>query len=690
MLNKLHPKLEDSLRFPNHGTIIDGAFATEAIDTSGEVINIKGADISSLNEDGVLNSEHINPDNKNFSDKPSDSAGQWGTIVGRIIFAKKIFSEQDCESERELKIWRSLQLPFIYGGAELFDAEGHQNARELAAIFKHYHNKGLPVVVRYSIEGSTVERQGNYLNKTIARRVAITQKPCNKSSISNIVALPDEITKGEKDISVSSMQYDPVIELEDPIIGLIEGLKAVKELNKALDLGSANVAPGSLTGGAVLAKNPIEEHRQYKMLKNQAMAALRDWNKAEDFKTFLKHRLPDASEKFIEKYSDMVSQYYLGKTESKLQPVNDEIEFDQKPLSKLPSSSGGKKFKGKTVKPGEAELIAGPFQGSKLQLMGTDDNYAYVIPFKAGDEKEVKVNKLNRKAEGIHFKINKQHEILDEPNYVDGNKHSDPLNVSHEQRELIHGIDLSKEAHSKPMSSTEARAKNDQVYGWYKSLEGKNGLVKPGIEYGEDYAKKGEEHHISTARREVVFHNLAHSFFGVGDYIPTTALFSHPDTGEEHSVMEQIPDAAHTVPKSKMHHGNEILDAAGANGDIHKLAMVDAIMGMSDRNRFNYMVSPQDSKVKLVDNARIFDYRGFWHPSYLLDHHKINDLSMEEDRMHPNAVNWLVSLDPMKLHQEMTKNGIHGSIIKNAVQRLIDMQSKVVLGNRNVGSVIYK
>jgi hypothetical protein len=47
------------------------------------------------------------------------------------------------------------------------------------------------------------------------------------------------------------------------------------------------------------------------------------------------------------------------------------------------------------------------------------------------------------------------------------------------------------------------------------------------------------------ARREVLYHNLAHQFFGLGKYVPTTALVKHPHTGDLMSVQEGIPDAKH-------------------------------------------------------------------------------------------------------------------------------------------------
>ena len=64
-----------------NGMIIDGVFASEAIDSSGEILDIKGCDISDLeNGYGVLNWEHNGSENK------KEDANN---IIGKIVFCKK-------------------------------------------------------------------------------------------------------------------------------------------------------------------------------------------------------------------------------------------------------------------------------------------------------------------------------------------------------------------------------------------------------------------------------------------------------------------------------------------------------------------------------------------------------------------------------------------------------------------------
>lgn len=686
-LLKVNPYIEAVLRGA-HGTLIDGIAASEVPDTSGEILSVQGADISSLNDGtGVLNSEHINPDNKQFQEAAGDEDGQWGTIVGRIIFAKKIYSDQDCESERELDLWNNLQHPFIYFGAELFDADGHKNASELASIIRHYHNRSLPIVCRYSIEGSVLDRKGNFLARTLARKVAVTIKPCNHSAISNLVEFPNVMEKNEKCISVYEMEYSLLI--EDPIERFDSALTELKELKKALTLGSANVAPGSLVGGSALS---VEDTGKEKFLKNQVLAAVRDWDGKSEFKKFLKSRLLDIDEKFIDKFSGMADQLRFKKAEDLAKadvPLDLGAPNTLKPLdSKVPA--GTKKFKGKHVQPGEVELVAGPFQGNKLKLLHLDDNYAYVQPFKGGDEQEVKVNKLNRNVEGSHFIVSQEPKALNLPNHVHGDKHADlGLTHFHEQKELMHGINLAEEPTYRPFGATEARTKGDMASGWYKSAHDKMGYVKPAVEFDFEETKPKDEHYMNTARREVVFHNLAKKYFGLGDHVPTTALFKHPDTNHEHSVMEMIPGAEHVQSKSPSHESRDRLVHSGDIGQLDKMAIMDTVMGNGDRNKINYMTSANHPGVHLIDNALIFQYDDKYVPSYLTDYHQMKGEKMDEAHMHPDALRWLVDLDPFKLSKEMEGQGVHPKVINNAVTRLISMQSNAVMGNTKKNHILF-
>jgi len=157
------------------GTWIDGIAASECIDSSGERIEIKGVDISSLTKDGVLNWEH-----------KSDSAS---CIVGKIYDAKKILKRSECSNDRHRYYWDKVKMPYIYISGQLFDSVGHEQAKEVAAMLRYDQNidknsnknKDLKKLINFSIEGSKLKKEGQVIKKCIARKVSITILPCNKT-----------------------------------------------------------------------------------------------------------------------------------------------------------------------------------------------------------------------------------------------------------------------------------------------------------------------------------------------------------------------------------------------------------------------------------------------------------------------------------------------------------------------------
>lgn len=159
------------------GTWIHGIASTEHLDSSGERVKLDGINISSLPIDGLFNYEH---ESKNSSN-----------IVGKIIIAKKIYKEEDCESNSEKYFFeKSGRKPYLYVLGVLFDSFGHRGAQEIKAHMDFDKAmdglKSNPIlentryVVGFSIEGGKLETSPNMVKKCIARKVSITNLPCNK------------------------------------------------------------------------------------------------------------------------------------------------------------------------------------------------------------------------------------------------------------------------------------------------------------------------------------------------------------------------------------------------------------------------------------------------------------------------------------------------------------------------------
>lgn len=213
--------------------IIDGVAASEAIDTTGEVLSVAGCDISDFIKGGApLNWEH-----------KSGDAGTAMDVVGRVLYGRKIFTESDCENERQLGYWRRVGLPFIYVVVRLFDEDGHPGAQAAAAIIRSCKAHNEPIMVRFSIEGSTLERDPRdqtHLKTSVARALAATVKPANRSCFTDVLEDSGSVAKAEHELAAFELG---VADPEVPI-----------PLRKALD-----AAPSSLVGDSALAKAPATE-----------------------------------------------------------------------------------------------------------------------------------------------------------------------------------------------------------------------------------------------------------------------------------------------------------------------------------------------------------------------------------------------------------------------------------------------
>jgi hypothetical protein len=319
---------------------IYGVATSEAIDSSGEQVDIAGANIDDMvNGKAHLNFEHLN---------------QADDILGRVTFAKKIFSQADCANERELQCWNDVQLPLVYFEGMLYDKELHPGAIALAAIIRSYVKAGQKIDCGVSVQGATIERgQGSdshILKRTLIRSLSPTLRPCNKTCW--IFLLADDAADVLKSESAASFDFDTApthgfIEIEDFIFNDIAG--AVSELNKTLTAGMGNVAPSQLTGGAALAK---ENFAKKPKVRNTIKAAIRDWNRVRPLSEVIKSALKDVSEDYIDHYADLAHDIMLKKGEPSLIRIgsshgNEDALASQKTLidGLYMQANGGKAFR---------------------------------------------------------------------------------------------------------------------------------------------------------------------------------------------------------------------------------------------------------------------------------------------------------------------------------------------------------
>lgn len=286
------------------GMLIHGPISTAAIDSSGEVVNIEGADISDFLEGrAYANWEHNNNSAEN--------------LVGIFRYAKKILSEKDCETPIQKEFWNQIKMPFIYGICELFDDEEHPGAVAIGAMLRYFKKRKEKIQIGFSTEGLTLERDGNKLNRTVMRRAAITLRPCNRTCWIDVLEDPEALKLNKSDelnigrnttcVTVDVDLFDN--EKDSP---LQMAFNALKRLQKTLTAGMVSAAPDSLVQGSALqakaAKGSIDQDT-----KNKIKAAIRDWNRVRPLKEVIKAALPEISDDYLEHFVEIAQQLMLKK-----------------------------------------------------------------------------------------------------------------------------------------------------------------------------------------------------------------------------------------------------------------------------------------------------------------------------------------------------------------------------------------
>jgi hypothetical protein len=239
-----------------NGTEFDAIAGSELRDTQGEILDVKGADISELEAGrGRINDNHSNklPD-----------------VIGRITKAKKIFGPEDCDDDRQKYYWEKVKAPYIYVAGQLFDADGdHRSARAAAAILKHQHNTDSPLKLKCSVEGGIVkrgEKDSRLLARTKISGLALTFTPANNATLVEGLGLHKAaITQDEKDLINSYIPFAKtkvpnLIEISNNIAieRVSYKVNKINDLLKGLTAGYGGGSPTDATGGGVLQTESID------------------------------------------------------------------------------------------------------------------------------------------------------------------------------------------------------------------------------------------------------------------------------------------------------------------------------------------------------------------------------------------------------------------------------------------------
>jgi hypothetical protein len=216
------------------------------------------------------------------------------------------------------------------------------------------------------------------------------------------------------------------------------------------------------------------------------------------------------------------------------------------------------------------------------------------------------------------------------------------LNHTEEQKDLIHGIDLQN-------LTTPSKPGITEISGFGKNSKGKEAIVKGRVSKNKGEGPTYEE--LTTAQREGLYHGMM-PLFGMQKYVPLTSVVqdnvdkhSMGPGGNHYSVMERVPDAVHFNMFNANH--RKTLKDLKENGDLDKLAIMNMVLGNSDRHGGNYMISPKG--LHLIDHGFTFSFHNGRKPfiPHYFDYGNVNENNdYDEDRpIHPAALRWLNNID---------------------------------------------
>lgn len=298
---------------PDKSLVIDGLIAVETPDTSGEILIVKGCNIDTLELDGVLNVEH----------KMASEAGHsFNDTVGKCIKAKKIFSAEDCSSDRERMYWDMFKLPMIYGQFRLYNDQDHPGAKAAAAIMLSHDKRGEAQLLRFSIEGSTIKRNGNRLEETVSRAVALTQRPANHAAVTGVVEGTSKPKTLLEEITEDTKKFETVSGLER-----LGGASTSPSLMKTY---TATMGDGGLTAphGALQVEHldrAVKKELDRRKLLTVVKTILRDSDTLDGAKAAIKHELGDMSPEFVNLFDRLADEWRVRKSQemflSKAEPL---------------------------------------------------------------------------------------------------------------------------------------------------------------------------------------------------------------------------------------------------------------------------------------------------------------------------------------------------------------------------------
>lgn len=216
-------------------------------------------------------------------------------------------------------------------------------------------------------------------------------------------------------------------------------------------------------------------------------------------------------------------------------------------------------------------------------------------------------------------------------------------------------------------------------------------IVKNSAHHDDRFLRGHLRNNFNSARREVLYHDMAHHFFGLGDHVPTTAGFTIG--GDDWSAQKMVSGASHPIYVEKdgqvrleNENHERVLRDLHNKGHLDKLAIMDFIMGHHDRHGNNFMIDEEGDGIHLIDNGTAFDYGnndGHPIPGYMK---RVQDLQLHNEGghhhskgFHPKAKKWVMNLSPEKAIKIFIQHGHDDDspAIEGFLSRLLHLQEEL-------------
>ena len=381
------------------------------------------------------------------------------------------------------------------------------------------------------------------------------------------------------------------------------------------------------------------------------------------------------------KKSELEKRFNIGKKAPKLSPVKMPKSMD--PLRDVPKSQlSNVSDEAELAVPGKGIFVAGENKGkefhfdakphwkrakSKNLRIRPIDNEPFKMREHGTPAMNARITRGNKKIKILRAPTKVT--IYKTPELVDANKHTLPFSMTPEQMELHHGVDIANLKSLSESSWTQDIAR----IGTTKNKYGKQSIVKGHME-AEVANLPSSFENFTTSHREVAYHNIAKDVFSLGKYVPLTSGFKH---GVNYYSAQEWKKGKPALT------GNDApgLSKMFKNGDLHRVAFMNTVLGNHDRHHMNFLLHPDG--IYLIDNALAFGYgeQGFGHhpyPSYINEYVNRQPEKSPNDQENKDAhlkipasvKQWAQKLDAKKLGKMLQAHGAQKHIVQAAMANM--------------------